>query len=84
MNFFVRYIKRILFRRTVTRDESINVVDGMVKAQRLYKKLCLAAHPDRHPDKKEIAEDLTMRLVSSKHDYATLLKLEAKIKEKLI
>lgn len=68
----------------MTKDESINVVDGVVRAHRLYKKLSLAAHPDRHPNKKEIAEDLTARLVQSKHDYAALLKLEVEIKEKLI
>lgn len=84
MNILFRYIRRIMFRRTVTRDESVNVVNGMVKAHRLYKKLCLAAHSDRHPDKKDIAEDIMVRLVANRHNYEGLLRLEAEIKEKLM
>ena len=83
MNIFSRYIKRIKFRRTITKDESRNVVDGVVKAHRLYRQLCLVAHPDLHPDKKEVAESLMARLVANKHDYEALLILKAEIEKEL-
>ena len=78
-----RLINRIRFRRQIGRDESVNVVDSMAKARQLYKVLSLKTHPDRNPDKREIAEDLMKKLVANKLNYAGLLALEQEIKEKL-
>ena len=83
MNIVRRFINRIRFRNTIKRDESANVVDSMVKARRLYKELSLSAHPDKHPDKSEIAEDIMQRITKNKHNYSELLKLKIEIEEKL-
>ena len=83
MNILTRLIKRIRFKKTVKTDESRNVVAGMAKAQRLYKELAIKAHPDRNPDKRDIAEDITSRLTCNKHNYAALLKLQEEIEKKL-
>ena len=83
MNVFVRFLKRLKFRRTLKIDESTNVVDGMVKARKLYKKLSLAVHPDRHPDRRKTAESLMRRVTSNKRNYSELLKLKTEIEKKL-
>lgn len=83
MNIFVRLINRVRFRHGVIPDESKNVVDGMAKAKRLYKELTIKAHPDQNPDKRVIAEDITSRLTSNKHNYIALLKLKSEIEEEL-
>lgn len=83
MNILRRFINRIRFRNTIKRDESANVVDSMVKARRLYKELSLSAHPDKHPDKSEIAEDIMQRITKNKHNYSELLKLKMEIEDKL-
>ena len=69
--------------RTIKTDQTINVVNGMVKARQLYKELSAKAHPDRHPEQREEAEDLFKRVVKSKYDYEALLILEKEISEKL-
>lgn len=83
MNIFIRIINRIRFRRTIRGDESTNVVDSVVKARKLYKELSLAAHPDRHPDRREIAEILMRRITANKRNYSELLKLKKEVEEKL-
>ncbi len=55
----------------------------MVKARKLYKDLCMAVHPDRHPDKRDIAEDLIQRITANKHNYAVLLNLKAEFEKKM-
>lgn len=71
------------FRRTIKVDESTNVIDGMVKAKRLYKELCLIADPDRNPDKKEIAEELMKQIVANKHNYSALVSLKKEVTDHL-
>lgn len=83
MNIFIRFLKRLKFRRTLKRDESTNVVDGMVKARKLYKELCAIAHPDRNRDKSDIAEEIMKRIVANKHNYSALLDLQKEVREKL-
>lgn len=83
MNFFNRFITRLKFRRTIRTDESSNVVDSIAKARKLYKNLCIVAHPDKHPSKKEFAEDIMQRITANKHNYSVLKSLEMEIAEKL-
>lgn len=82
-NGILNMINRIKFKRTVNVDESTNVVDGMVKARALYKKLSIEAHPDRNPEHKAEAEKLMQQVVANRYNYAALVKLEQEIKEKL-
>lgn len=72
------------FRRTIRVDESLNVIDGMVKAHQLYKELSALAHPDRNPDKIEVAEDLMKRIVANKYNYAALISIKGEIIKKLL
>lgn len=83
MNPFIRFIKRIKFRKASRQDESRNVVDGIVKARNLYKKLSILAHPDRHPDHLEVANDIMQRITANKHNYAALLEIQQEIYDKL-
>ena len=52
-------------------------------AKSLYKKLIALAHPDKHPNKKEIAEDITMQINESRYNYKKLSQLESIIKKEL-
>ena len=83
MNVFVRFLRRLRFRRTLKIDESTNVIDGMVKAQRLYKELCKQAHPDRNTNNEEVARDIMTRIVENRHNYSALLSIKEEIDEKL-
>lgn len=83
MNVIIRFFRRLKFRRTLKKDESTNVVDGMVKARKLYKELCAIAHPDRNQDKSDIAEEIMKRIVANKHNYSALLDLQKEVREKL-
>lgn len=83
MNILKRLITRVRFRRFITSDESSNVVDGIVKVRKLYKELCMVAHPDKHSSKQDIAQDLMQRITENKHNYAALVALKSEIEEKL-
>lgn len=83
MNLFSRFFARIRFRKHIKKDESANVVDSMVKARKLYKQLSVAAHPDKHPDKITIAEDLMQRITANRHNFSELLRLKDEVDEKL-
>ncbi len=83
MNIIQRLINRIRFKRTIRCDESTNVVNGIAKARNLYKELIPMAHPDRHQKQKEIAEELTQRIIENRYNYEALLLLKQEVKEKL-
>lgn len=83
MNTIIRIINRWRFRKTIKEDQSQNVVDGIVKAKTLYKELCQMAHPDRHQEKKDIAEEIMKRVVVSRHNYSKLLSLKKEIEDRL-
>ena len=83
MNPLIRFFVRLRLRRTIKSDESVNVVDSMVKARKLYKELIIAAHPDKHPSQKVIAEDIMQRVTENKYNYSVLKSLETEIAEKL-
>ena len=42
--------------------ESLNLVNSISKAKPLYKRLIVLAHPDKHPEKHEIATHLSQKL----------------------
>lgn len=84
MNPISRFFTRLKFRRAIKSDESSNVVDSMVKARILYKELRVVAHPDKHPSKRDIAEELMQQVTANKHNYSVLISLKKEIEEKLM
>ena len=56
MNIFARLF---CSKNHSTNDEACNVVESMAKAKPLYKELIKQAHPDKHPNNKDAAEELT-------------------------
>lgn len=78
-----RIFKGFCKKRNIPNEQSINVVDSIVKAHDLYKQLVIKAHPDRNPNNKEVAEELMKLLTSNKHNYSQLIRIEKLINEKL-
>lgn len=73
-----------VFRKTRKRkiDEGLNVVAGISRAKVLYKKLIIAAHPDRHPENMEFYQELTDRITANRYNYNELLKIEQELTDK--
>lgn len=83
MIFIFRFLKRLRFKKTIKRDESVNVVNSIVKAHKLYKSLAIKAHPDRNPQNRELAESLMAQITKNRHNYTALVKLQKEVEEKL-
>lgn len=67
-----------------TRNKEIaNIVNGIAKAKQLYKNLIIQAHPDKHPDKKELAQEITSLINENRYNYDALVELKNIIKRKL-
>lgn len=66
------------------KNESINVIDSIAKAKKLYRYLILQAHPDRHPQKRIIAEELTDAINNNKYNYEQLLILKNRVEKELL
>lgn len=60
-----------------------NVVMSMGKAKTLYKELVVMAHPDRNPQNKDVAEEITQLLNEYRRDYRMLLHLKQRIENEL-
>lgn len=76
-------VKRFKWRRKVGKkekiDEGLNVVAGISRAKVLYKKLIIAAHPDKHPDNMEFYQEITDRITANRYNYNELLKIEKEL-----
>lgn len=83
MSIIIRFIKRLRFRKYIKKDESTNVVNGIVKAKAIYKRLAIEAHPDRNPNNRIEAEELMSRISANRYNYESLVLLEKEVKEKL-
>ena len=70
-------------RKKVKIDEGLNVVDGISKAKKLYKELILKSHPDKHPEKEELAKEFTEQINNNRYNYRELLKLKERIDNEL-
>ena len=60
-----------------------NIVQSMSKAKVLYRELVKLTHPDRNPQKRELAEELTQQVNQARFDYHKLLVLQKQIEEQL-
>ena len=81
----VEYIKSLFKRKNYKSvEESNNIVNSMAKCKSLYKKLAILAHPDKNPNKSELAQEITMSLNENRYNYAKLKELEKRITEDLL
>lgn len=67
-----------------TSDEAYNIVESMAKAKPLYKELIKQAHPDKHPNNKDVAEELTAMINNNRFNYRELLKIKDLVNDKLV
>jgi len=56
----------------------------MARCKKLYKKLSIVAHPDKHPNNSELATKIMNEINANRFNYSELVKLEKKIQEELI
>lgn len=78
------FFKRLRLRRKIHIDEGLNVVEGISKAKTLYKELIRKAHPDRHPQKEELAKEITEAINNNRYNYRGLLELKKRVETELI
>lgn len=71
------------FREREKDIDVTNIVQSMSKAKVLYRKLVKLTHPDRNPQKRELAEKLTQQVNQARFDYNKLLVLQKQIEEQL-
>lgn len=71
------------FRKREKDIDVTNIVQSMSKAKVLYRKLIKLTHPDRNPQKRELAEELTQQVNQARFDYNKLLVLQKQIEEQL-
>ena len=60
-----------------------NIVASIARCKALYKKLIIAAHPDKHPSQIDLAEELTKAINRARYDYSELIKLEKRVDSEL-
>lgn len=65
-------------------NEVRNVVASISKSKGLYKELIKKSHPDKHPQNREMAEELTQLVNQAKFNYKELLLLKQRIKDELL
>ena len=81
MNIFARLF---CSKNHSTSDEAYNVVESIAKAKQLYKELIKQAHPDKHPNNKDAAEELTAMINNNRFNYRELLKIKNMVNDKLV
>ena len=80
MNMFTRLF---CSKNHSTDDEAYNVVESIAKAKQLYEELIKQAHPDKHPNNKDVAEELTAMINNNRFNYRELLKIKDIVNDKL-
>ena len=81
---FIYSIFRHFTRKKEQVDEVRNVVESMSKSKVLFKELVKMSHPDRHPQNRELAEELTQLVNEFKFNYRELLLLKQRIENELL
>ena len=65
------------------KSETLNIVESLSKAKPLYKELIQIAHPDKNPDKIELATEISNLLNEHRFNYAVLSELKKRIEKEL-
>lgn len=71
-------------REIRTEYEGNNIVQSMARCKRLHKELSILAHPDKHPNKTEIANDIMSQINIYRFNYSKLKELEIRINNELL
>ena len=71
-------------KKTQNNDESSNVVDSISKARKLYKHLAVLSHPDRNPNNRDLATEISALVNKNKYNYKELKQLEVRIQKELL
>jgi len=82
----IRWFKRLFLSRRKRKEilsESVNIVESIASAKSLHKELVQKSHPDKHPDKIELAKEITELVNSNRYNYRELLKLKERIVNEL-
>lgn len=80
LNLFVSFLRP----KSSKREDCNNIVQSMARCKQLYKTLSVLAHPDKHPNKSELATEIMNEINANRFNYSELIKLEKKIQEELI
>lgn len=81
-----RWLKRLFLSRRHRKEalsESVNIVESIAGAKSLHKELILKSHPDKHPDKEELAKEITDLVNENRYNYRELLRLKERIEGEL-
>ena len=81
-----RWFKRLFLshrQRKEALSESANIVESIASAKSLHKELILKSHPDKHPDKEELAKEIADLVNENRYNYRELLKLKERIENEL-
>lgn len=77
----IAYLKNLFCNSK--QNESVNVVDSIVKAKKLHKKLILQAHPDRNQNNIKLAKELAEEINCNRFNYKELLRLQERVNNEL-
>ena len=82
----LRWFKRFFLSRKNRKEvirESVNVIESIASAKALHKELIRKAHPDKNPEKVDLAQELSELINVNRFNYRELLKLKERIEKEL-
>lgn len=79
----LNWLFHLIHRHKPLSADAHNVVVSICKAKALYKELIVTAHPDKNPNNKKEAEEITRLLNQHRRDYGMLLQLKQRIDNEL-
>ena len=81
------WFKRLFLSRRQKKEalaESVNIVESIATAKSLHKELIRIAHPDKNPQKVDLAQELTELINNNRYNYRELLRLKERVEKELI
>ena len=84
MNLVKSIFRHFRRKRILDCEDCNNVVNSIAKAKSLHKRLIVLSHPDKNPNKIELATKISESINENRNNYKELLKLEQQIKNELL
>ncbi len=81
INLIFSHFKR---EKNTNYEDCNNVVNSIAKAKSLHRRLIILSHPDKNPNKIELATRISELVNKNRYNYKELLKLEELIKRELL